>query len=284
MPVWLSNDDPGRACRASFNSMADIAMSYQFEEQVGNCWSCASPSAWSAGITPWNYPLHQIAAEGRPGPGRRLHRRAQAQRGGAAQRLHPGRDHRRGRPAGRRVQPGHRRRPGGRRGHRRPPRRRHGVVHRLHPRRQARGRSRPRRRSRRSPSSSAASAPTSSSTTPTSPRPSPTASGKCFLNSGQTCTALTRMLVPRSQAGRGRGRSPRPPRPRRSPPGNPFDDGQPARPARVGRPARPRARLHPDRASTRAPRCVTGGAERARGARHGLLRAADRLHRRHAAT
>ena len=30
-------------------------------------------------------------------------------------------------------------------------------------------------------------------------RPSPTASRKCFLNSGQTCSALTRMLVPRER-------------------------------------------------------------------------------------
>ena len=29
--------------------------------------------------------------------------------------------------------------------------------------------------------------------------PSSTASGKCFLNSGQTCSALTRMLVPRER-------------------------------------------------------------------------------------
>ena len=46
--------------------------------------------------------------EGRAGAGRRLHGRAQAERGRAAERVRPRRDHRRGRPAGRRLQPRHR--------------------------------------------------------------------------------------------------------------------------------------------------------------------------------
>ena len=49
------------------------------------------------------------------------------------------------------------------------------------------------------PSSSAASPPTScstTSTTPTSTRRSRDGVGKAYLNSGQTCSALTRMLVP----------------------------------------------------------------------------------------
>ena len=53
-----------------------------------------------------------------------------------------------------------------------------------------------------SPSSSAASRPTSCSTTSTtrsSRRPCVTASARRYLNSGQTCTALTRMLVPQRQ-------------------------------------------------------------------------------------
>ena len=54
-------------------------------------------------------------------------------------------------------------------------------------------------------SSSAASRRTSSSTTPTSRRPSPTASPRATSTAGQTCTALTRMLVPGRPHGRGRG-------------------------------------------------------------------------------
>ncbi len=143
--------------------------------------------------------------QGRAGAGRRLHGRAEAERGRAAQRVHARRDHRRGRPARRRVQPRDRRRPGGRRGDRRAPRRRHGVVHRLDPRRQARQRARRADGQAGARSSSAASRPTSSSTTPTSTKAVADGVGKCYLNSGQTCSALTRMLVPREQARRGRG-------------------------------------------------------------------------------
>ena len=65
---------------------------------------------------------------------------------------------------------------------------------------------------------------------------------KCFLNSGQTCSALTRMLVPREKLGRGRGdrRGGR----RGVHSGRPVRRLDPARPARLRRPARARARLH----------------------------------------
>ena len=138
--------------------------------------------------------------EGGAGAGRGLHRRPQAERGRAAQRVHAGRDRRRRRAARRRLQPGHR----------------------------ARARSSA-RRSRSHPDvdmisftgstgagrrvselavaarssawrwSWAASRPTSCSTTPTCETAVRDGVGKCFLNSGQTCSALTRMLVPRSR-------------------------------------------------------------------------------------
>ena len=215
--------------------------------------------------------------QGRLRDGRRLHRGAQAERGRPARRVHPGRDHRRGRPARRRVQPRHRRRPGRRRGDRRPPRRRHGVVHRLDPRRQARRRSSAPRRSSRSRSSSAASRPTccsTTSTTPTSPRPCADGVGKAFLNSGQTCSALTRMLVPRERLAEAEqiaadGRR------RRSSVGDPFDDGVHARPAGLGRAARPRAGLHPE-GHRRGRHARRRRRRRARGPRHRLLRASRR--------
>ena len=96
----------------------------------------------------------------------------------------------------------------------------------------------------------------------------------CYMNSGQTCSALTRMLVPRSKlaeveelaAGAVGGLRPR----------RPLRGRQAARPAGLGRPARPGARLHQQghRGGGQA------GRRRGRGARgpgQGLLRAADHL-------
>ena len=100
---------------------------------------------------------------------------------------------------------------------------------------------------------------------------------KCFLNSGQTCSALTRMLVPRERleeaeqiaaavAERVHGR-------------RPVRGGHAARAARLGRPARARARLHPQ--GRRGGREARDRRRRAaRGPRPRLLRAADGVLRR----
>ncbi|HEY3144692.1 MAG TPA: aldehyde dehydrogenase family protein, partial [Dongiaceae bacterium] len=47
----------------SFNSAADLAESYTYEEQVGNSLVVKEPVGVVGCITPWNYPLHQIAAK-----------------------------------------------------------------------------------------------------------------------------------------------------------------------------------------------------------------------------
>ena len=146
--------------------------------------------------------------QGRAGAGRRLHDGAEAERDRAAQRDHLRRDHARSRRAGGRVQPGQRRRPDGRR-----------------------------RRCRRIPASTWCRSPARRAPASRSPRRPPTRvkrvaqelGGKsaniilddadlesavaggvagCFTNSGQSCNAPTRMLVPRRAAR---------PRPSRSP-------------------------------------------------------------------
>ena len=76
---------------------------------------------------------------------------------------------------------------------------------------------------------------------------------KCFLNSGQTCSALTRMLVPRERLaeveeladGRGRGLHAR----------RPVRARDPARPARLRRTSASASAASSPRARPRAPSC-----------------------------
>ena len=104
---------------------------------------------------------------------------------------------------------------------------------------------------------------------------------KCFLNSGQTCSALTRMLVPREQLARGGGDR------RRG--GRVVHRRRPVRPrARSSGPLvsetqRERVRGYIEKGVAEGAKLVTGGARGAGGPRRGLLRAADGLLRGHAA-
>ena len=104
----------------TFSSMAGArARRTSFEEKIGSSLVVREPVGVVGAITPWNYPLHQIAAKVAP-----------ALAAGCTVVLKPSEVaplsafilaevDRRGRPARRRLQPGHRRRPGGRRGPRR---------------------------------------------------------------------------------------------------------------------------------------------------------------------
>ncbi len=50
----------------TFKSTADIVSGYQFEEEIGNSLVVKEPVGVVGAITPWNYPLHQIAAKVAP--------------------------------------------------------------------------------------------------------------------------------------------------------------------------------------------------------------------------
>jgi acyl-CoA reductase-like NAD-dependent aldehyde dehydrogenase len=50
----------------SFMNTAQVAETYAFEEQVGNSLIVKEPVGVVGAITPWNYPLHQIAAKVAP--------------------------------------------------------------------------------------------------------------------------------------------------------------------------------------------------------------------------
>jgi acyl-CoA reductase-like NAD-dependent aldehyde dehydrogenase len=92
--------------------------------------------------------------------------------------------------------------------------------------------------------------------------------GKCFLNSGQTCSALTRMLVPRQrlaeaeEIARATAEA--------FTPGDPFDRASKLGPV-VSAPQRDRVRGYIERGIAEGARLVTGGAEQPEGLERGYF-------------
>ena len=201
MAKWLSQLVQVGLPINSFNQAASIAEAYAFEEEVGNSLVVREPIGVVGCITPWNYPLHQIAAKV-----------AYAMAAGCTVVLKPSEVapldafvlaeviDEVGLPAGvfnlvSGLGPAV------------------GEAIAAHPdvdmvsftgstRAGSASPSSAPRPSRRSPSSSAGSRPTCCSTTSTADGFAKAVTdgvGKAFLNSGQTCSALTRMLVPRDR-------------------------------------------------------------------------------------
>ena len=63
MPKWLSLLVQAGLPINSFSTAAQVAESYQYEETLGNSLVVKEPVGVVGCITPWNYPLHQIAAK-----------------------------------------------------------------------------------------------------------------------------------------------------------------------------------------------------------------------------
>jgi aldehyde dehydrogenase (NAD+) len=63
MPKWLSQIVQAGLPINSFNMAAQLAENYEYESTVGNSLVVREPVGVIGAITPWNYPLHQIAAK-----------------------------------------------------------------------------------------------------------------------------------------------------------------------------------------------------------------------------
>jgi aldehyde dehydrogenase (NAD+) len=63
MPKWLSLMIQAGLPINSFNTAAQLAESYEYEQTSGNSLIVKEPVGVVGAITPWNYPLHQIAAK-----------------------------------------------------------------------------------------------------------------------------------------------------------------------------------------------------------------------------
>ncbi len=66
MPVWLSSMIQVGLPKGNFKGAADLLGNYQFEEQIGNSLVVREAIGVVGCITPWNYPLHQIALKVAP--------------------------------------------------------------------------------------------------------------------------------------------------------------------------------------------------------------------------
>jgi len=66
MPYGLSQMIQAGLPAMSFGSMADLILDVELEEQVGNSLIVREPVGVVGCITPWNYPLHQICAKVAP--------------------------------------------------------------------------------------------------------------------------------------------------------------------------------------------------------------------------
>jgi aldehyde dehydrogenase (NAD+) len=63
MPKWLSLLIQAGLPINSFNTAAQLAENYEYETQLGNSVIRREPVGVVGAITPWNYPLHQVAAK-----------------------------------------------------------------------------------------------------------------------------------------------------------------------------------------------------------------------------
>ena len=70
MPIGLSTAVQAGLPTMTFTSVPDLVEDIVWQEEIGNSLVVREPIGVVGAITPWNYPLHQIAAKVAPGAGR----------------------------------------------------------------------------------------------------------------------------------------------------------------------------------------------------------------------
>ena len=283
MPMALSRHDPGRPADDDVRlDAAAASRRSSWEEQVGNSLIVREP----VGVVGCDHAVELPAApdrrEGRAGARRRLHGRAEAERGRAAQRVRPRRDHRRGRAARRASSTSSpaRARWSARRSPRTPD---VDMVSFTGSTRAGRRVSRAggRRRVKRVALELGGKSPNVILDDADLEQAVADGVAKCFLNSGQTCSALTRMLVPREQARARPSGSPRRWPTRRSRRATRSTTARALGPL-VSDAQRERVRGYIEKGAGGGRQARHRRRRAARGPRQRLLRAADRVLRRHA--
>ena len=142
-PLWMAQRAQAGAGLGHFLTARRVLAEFDFEEEMGTTLLVREPIGVCALITPWNWPLNQIACKVAPALAAGCTMVLKPSEVAPLERHRLRRDPRRGRRARGGVQPRPRRRRQRRRAAVGPPRRRHGVVHRLDPRRQSRWLGRP---------------------------------------------------------------------------------------------------------------------------------------------
>ena len=112
------DDDPGWPADDDVRLGRQLARATSSKSSTGNSLVIREPVGVVGCITPWNYPLHQIAAKVAPALAAGCTVVLKPSEVAPLSALHPRRDRRFGAAAARRVQPGERRRTDRRRGHR----------------------------------------------------------------------------------------------------------------------------------------------------------------------
>jgi acyl-CoA reductase-like NAD-dependent aldehyde dehydrogenase len=183
-----------------FASIEDVIDEVEWERRTGNSLLVRQPVGVVGCITPWNYPLHQISAKVAAAfaAGCTVVLKPSELVPGVAYLLAEVMD-----SVGlrRRLQPRARHRSGRRRGDREARAGRHGVVHRLDPRRPSR-RGAGRRGAQAHVARAGRQERLGAARRPVRRRDGQRVAGSltgCLINSGQTCSATTRLLVPRDR-------------------------------------------------------------------------------------